>query len=113
MRRLVLIVALALVSSSACVTLAAGPEFEVRLVRVFDNPEGKTEYVLVVGDVGFRSVKAFKGFVARLEPGTVLRWAPGCERFGDEPLLSQPRQLEAFQRFAAHHGVKFMLIPAG
>jgi hypothetical protein len=113
MRRLVLMVALALVSSSACVAFAGGSDFELHLVRVFDNPKGKTEYVLVVGDVGFHSVKAFKGFAARLEPGTVLRWAPGCERFGDEPLLSHPKQLEAFQRFAAHHGVKFMLTPAG
>lgn len=111
MSRLVLMIVLAFVAAFGAP--AAGSDFELRLVRVFDNPNGKTEYVLVVGDVGFHSVKAFKQFVARLEPGTVLRWAPGCERFGDEPLLSHPKQLEALQRFAGRHGVKFVLIPAG
>ena len=103
----------ALVFVAALVAPAAGSDLELHLVRVFDNPKGKTEYVLVVGDVGFRSVKGFKRFVARLEPGTVLRWAPGCERFGDEPLLSDPKQLETFRRFATRHRINFVLIPAG
>jgi len=104
---------IAFVLVAAFVAAAAGSDLELHLVRVFDNPKGKTEYILVVGDVGFHSVKALKEFVARLEPGTVLRWAPGCERFGDEPLLSDPKQLEAFRRFATRHRIKLVLIPAG
>jgi hypothetical protein len=99
--------------------LAAGPlvasdrepeRYELTLVRIVD---GKPEFVFVVGETGFRTVAALKTFVQALPKDSVLRWAPGCTRFGDEPLLSSAAAMEDFRRHCARHHVTFLVIPSG
>ena len=90
---------------------AGAAELELRLIRIFDGP--RTDYVFAVNEVGFRSVSGLKRFVVHQERGTVLRWAPGCERTGDEPLLARPRRLDTFRRFCRRHGVELVVVPAG
>jgi len=81
------------------------------LVQIVDA--GKPEYVFVVGEIGFRSVAALKSFVESLPKNSVLRWAPGCKRSGDEPLLSSDAAMEDFRSHCSRHGVKFVLVPSG
>lgn len=69
--------------------LQAPPEpavYELKLVYIFES--ANTEFIFVVRNSGFKTVDSLKRFVAALPAGTTIRWAPGCERFGGEPLLS-------------------------
>lgn len=73
-----------------------------------------TEFVLVLdGSLGFKTVDAMEQFLDGQPEGTVLDWDPGCLRHGNEPLLSDPKAMEAFQRFCAAHHFKFVLHPSG
>ncbi|MCI0419340.1 MAG: hypothetical protein L0312_08990 [Acidobacteria bacterium] len=58
---------------------------ELQLIYVFDGQ--KTEYIFVIGQSGFKSVAALKQHLETWAPGSELKWAPGCERFGDERWL--------------------------
>ena len=87
------------------------PAYELRLVSILETAE--TEFVFVIGSVGFRTVGGLKDFLATLPPGTKLTWSPGCIRSGNEPLLSSEYEMEEFRRFCAERGIEFMLVPAG
>jgi hypothetical protein len=67
----------------------------------------------VIGDSGFTSVESLKEFLGRLPAGSEIKWAPGCERFGKEPLLSSEKDLEEFKTFLKEKGVSFVLVPSG
>ena len=84
---------------------------QMRLVYLFEA--NKTEYIFVVGDSGFRSVGALKDFLSRLPPGSELEWSPGCERMGDEPLLSSDQAMKDFKDFCILKNIKFTLVPSG
>ena len=58
-------------------------------------------------------MEKLKDFLGRLPRGTEVRWAPGCERLGDEPLLSSEKDMTAFQTFMKEKGLRFVLVPAG
>ena len=101
-----------------CVTAAvadepkAGPvKRELQLIYVFENP--KPEYIFVIGQAGFKSVAALKAHLETWPAGSELRWAPGCERFGDEPLLSSEAEMKAFRAFLAKRKITFVLVPSG
>lgn len=89
------------------------PRYRMEIVWMADADGDKREYVFVVGSVGFKTVEAFKRFIAGLPAGAILEWHPGCRRMGDEPLLSSSEEMEDFKRFCAEHGVEFILHPSG
>jgi hypothetical protein len=60
-------------------------KYELRLIHVFDGKQ--PEYIFAIGDSGFRTVESLKTFLGTLPAGSEIRWAPGGERFGNEPLL--------------------------
>ena len=98
----------------AIFALAASAEplvYEMRLVYIFETVP--TEHIFVIGDSGFKTVASLEKFVATLPGGTTLRWSPGCERFGDEPLLSSERDMARFVAFCRAHRVNFILVPSG
>lgn len=87
------------------------PQHRMELVYVFEA--GSTQFVFVVGNVGFKSVASLKSFLCSLPPGSTLEWAPGCVRVGGEPLLSSEQEMEDFRAFCAEREIKFVLVPSG
>jgi hypothetical protein len=84
---------------------------ELRLIYVFDGP--KTEFILVIGQSGFKSVNSLKRYLESWPPGSKLKWAPGCIRLGGEPLLSSEHEMKAFRAFLQKRGINLVLIPSG
>jgi hypothetical protein len=84
---------------------------ELQLIYVFEG--GKPEFIFVIGQSGFKSVAALEKYLETLPAGSELRWAPGCERFGGEPLLSSEQETQAFRDFLARRGIRFVLVPSG
>lgn len=99
------LVSLAAASSSTPV------QRELQLVYVFEGAE--PEFIFVIGQSGFKSVAALKEHLTTWAPGSELKWAPGCVRFGDEPLLSSEKDMEDFKAFLAKRGIAFVLVPSG
>jgi len=89
----------------------APAKYELRLIHLFDGKE--PEYIFAIGDSGFRTVESLKSFLATLPAGSEIRWAPGCERFDDEPLLSSEKDMEAFKAFLKQKRISFVLVPSG
>ena len=84
---------------------------EIQLIYVF---EGETpEFLFVIGQSGFKSVESLKKHLETWPPGSELKWAPGCIRFGGEPLLSSQTEMEAFRAFLEQRKIKFVLVPSG
>jgi len=84
---------------------------ELQLIHVFEDQ--KTEFIFVIGQSGFKSVDSLKKHLETWPAGSELRWAPGCERFGGELLLSSEEEMHAFHAFLAERGIKFVLVPSG
>jgi hypothetical protein len=85
--------------------------YELRLIHIFEGKEPK--HVFVIGDSGFTSVETLKGFLGTLPAGSSIRWAPGCDRFEKEPLLSSERDMREFSAFLKRRGISFVLVPSG
>ncbi len=83
----------------------------MELVYIFE--EGSTEFIFVIGNVGFKSVASLKNYVGNLPPGSILEWSPGCMRMGGEPLLSSEPEMEEFKAFCEEKNIKFVLVPSG
>lgn len=87
------------------------PKYQLELVYIFEaNPN---EYILRVGNVGFKSVASLKNFLKDLPPGSILEWSPGCLRYGGELLLSSAHEMEDFKAFCAEKKIRFIIVPAG
>ena len=87
------------------------PTYELNLVYIFEAD--RTEFVFVIGNSGFKTVTALESFLATMPPGTTLRWAPGCERLGNEPLLSSAEEMAKFVAFCDTHRIHLVLVPSG
>ena len=87
------------------------PKYRMELVYVFEADA--TEFIFVVGNVGFKSVASLKRFLSNLPSGSTLEWAPGCKRIGSEPLLSSEQEMEDFKAFCAERSINFILVPSG
>ena len=70
------------------------------------NPEGGQP-------VAFKTVDSLKKFIMDLPPGSALTWAPGCDRFGQEPLLSSEEAMASFKAFCRERKVELVIIPSG
>src|SRR5215510_809811 len=84
---------------------------ELQLIYLFEKP--KTEFIFVIGQSGFRSVNSLKRYLETWDPGSELKWAPGCIRLGGEPLLSSAEEMRDFRVFLQKKGIKFILVPSG
>ena len=89
----------------------APAKYELALVYVWEGEA--PEFLFVVGSSGFKSVETLKRFLGELPPGSEVTWAPGCERLGNEPLLSSEREMGLFREFLAERRIRFTLIPSG
>lgn len=87
------------------------PKYRLELVYIFDSDS--TEYIFVVGNVGFKSVTALKRFLSDVPPGSTLEWAPSCRQTGSEPLLSSEQDMEEFKAFCASKKITLVLVPSG
>jgi hypothetical protein len=87
------------------------PTYRMELVYIFEDQA--TEFIFVIGNVGFKSVDSLKKFLSNLPPGSNLEWAPGCKRMGNEPLLSSEQEMEEFKAFCAESNINFVLVPSG
>ena len=87
------------------------PKYRMELVYIFEADA--TEFIFVVGHSGFRSITSLKAFVSNLPAGSTLEWAPGCKRFGNEPLLSSEPEMDDFKAFCAERNIDFILVPSG
>ena len=87
------------------------PKYRMELVYIFEA--NSTEFIFVIGNVGFKSVDSLKKFLGGLPPGSTLEWAPGCRRMGGEPLLSSEWEMEEFKAFCAESNINFVLVPSG
>jgi hypothetical protein len=87
------------------------PTYRMEVAKVFDQEA--TEFVFVIGKVAFKSVDSLKKFLSSVPPGSTLEWAPGCVRWGDEPLLSSDVDMQDFKAFCAEKNIKFVLVPSG
>ena len=54
-----------------------------------------------------------KTFLEQQPKGTVVTWDPGCRRMGNEPLLSNDKDLTAFKAFFASQGLELVILPGG
>jgi hypothetical protein len=102
---------LACLGASAEDKSAAPAKYRMELVYIFEGE--KPESIIVIGNSGFRSAASLKNFVEKLPARSTLEWAPGCERFGGEPLLSSAKDMDDFKDFCKKHNVNFILHPSG
>lgn len=109
------ILLLAGASAAAQETPADAPPEKYRLELVRIVKSYPTDYVFVLGTVGFRSVDSLKKFLGTLPAGSIVEWAPGCMRSGDEPLISigQEQELAEFRAFCETKKIDFILVPSG
>ena len=105
------ITALAFAGDSKALT----PKYRMDVVYIFETQRSDStpESIIVIGNSGFRSLAALKQFVASLPKGTVLEWAPGCERLGGELLLSSAKDMDEFKASCKEHEIAFILHPSG
>ena len=99
---------------SATVPAEAGEQLvkgELQLVYVFEGKQ--PEFIFVIGQAGFKSVASLKKHLETWPAGSELKWAPGCVRFGGEPLLSSDKEMQAFRAFLAERGIALVLVPSG
>jgi hypothetical protein len=73
----------------------------------------KPEFLFVIGQSGFKSVASLEKHLATWPSGSELRWAPGCDRVGGEPLLSSEEEMGKFREFLEQRGIRFVLVPSG
>ena len=86
-------------------------KYRIQLIIVADtNP---LEYLLVIDNVGFKSVASLKRFVGTLPADSILEWAPDCSRIGGEPLLSSEEEMNDFKAFCQEKHIKLILHPSG
>jgi hypothetical protein len=93
---------------------APAPELKYRMELAYIYDTDSPEYVFVInGVIGCKSVASLKKYLSLLPPGSILQWAPGCRRRGDEPLLSSEQEMEDFKAFCAEKNINFILVPSG
>ncbi|MCW3060875.1 MAG: hypothetical protein JWQ02_2696 [Capsulimonas sp.] len=86
--------------------------YEMSLVRIGESTP--VEYIFVIANaVGFKTVTTLKHFIGNLDADSILKWSPGCTRFGDEPLLSSEADMNDFKAFCASKHVKLIIEPSG
>ena len=64
-----------------------------------EKPDAK-EYVFVInGLVAYKTLDGLKRYIKGLPKGSSVTWAPGCDRIGNEPLLSSEKDMREFEKY--------------
>ena len=72
------------------------------------------QYVFVVNSaLAYKTIDGLKNYLKNIPKGSTLTWAPGCERMGNEPLLSSQDEMLKFKEFCRSIGINFVLVPSG
>ncbi len=72
------------------------------------------QYVFVInGHIAYKTIDGLKHHLERLPKDSKLTWSPGCDRFGDEPLLGSEEEMKKFKKFCESIGINFVLVPSG
>lgn len=88
-------------------------ELSLALLFVSDAKEAEKHLFLINGTVAFKTVKGLENYLSGQPQGSKLTWAPGCLRFGNEPLLNSETEMKKFEEFCKSTGIHFVLIPSG
>src|SRR2546422_6546734 len=115
------VVAIAAILGSLAFTVALSESppatdgaYEIALVPVVGARSAKPKYVFVVGHHAFLGMEGLKQVVTSLEPGSTLRWNPGCEHSSDKPqLFRDEAAIRAFEDYCTRRGIQFIFVPAG
>lgn len=75
------------------------------------------EYLFVLAEddkeTAFRSLEGLKAELKLKPEGSTLTWSPGCLRWGGEPLLDSPEDMEEFSAFCGIIGIRLIIVPSG
>jgi hypothetical protein len=112
MRNITLIGFIFLALTAGVVSAGQPQEARTLVMELVWIPETGAQ-IFVVGGVGFNSVATLKEFLGQQPAGTIVRWDPGCERIGGEPLLSSEKELDEFRKYLEAKGITFVLVPSG
>jgi hypothetical protein len=83
------------------------------LAWIADAGEPK-QYVFVInGVVAYKTLDGLKKYLKDIPKGSSLRWAPGCCRIGNEPIIGSQDEMKKFKDFCDSIGIKFTLVPSG
>jgi hypothetical protein len=86
---------------------ASTPRLELRLELV------NSVWQFAIAGKALANVAALRAFLEQQPKGTTVTWDPGCRRLGNEPLLSNEKDLAAFKAFCAAHGIELVIKPGG
>jgi len=98
-------------------TVAASPakkdkQVSMRLMPVYDDDHGKTlRHIIVLDEVGFNSVKAFKSYLKRTKQGYVLTWDPGCMQDAGMPFSDKQSRAD-LKAFCTKHKIELIILPS-
>ena len=110
------VILVSLISGAMAQTSDRKPEKLTLTLAWIADSEGSAsmEYVFVIdGLVAYRTLEGLKKYISGLPKGSLLTWAPGCDRMGNEPLLSSREEMEKFKAFCESRGINFILVPSG
>ena len=63
--------------------------------------------------VAYKTLDGLKNYLKDIPRESTLTWSPGCERFGNEPLIGSQEEMAAFMKFCDSIGIKFILVSSG
>ncbi len=98
------------VSQDLVSTKLAPITYPLKLVYIFE--EQKTEFLFVIGDVGFKSIDSLKKFIEKLPTGTTIEFQPTCKAQNDAP-LSKDVEINNLKEFCKTHSINFTVRPSG
>lgn len=97
---------------SATVASLAPPAYTMSIACFSDTLTKEPEWILVLGQVAFRSIDALKAAVTHFPKGSTLTYAPSCTIMGGEPLSSEAER-KGFEEHCKANGIRFILVPSG
>jgi hypothetical protein len=112
-RNLLLILVLTLASSAMMAAEAKPAKVILTQVRVADSGLPFQYIFLLDHSTAYRTVEGLKKGLAGYPAGSTVTWEPGCDRIGDEPLLSSPAAMKDFADHCRSLGLTFILVPSG
>ncbi len=108
---IILVFAASLVAYAQNSEIPQPSQYRMQLVCIADtNPR---ESILVIGNLGFKSLASLKQFAGSLPSGSILEWSSSCRLRCDAPFLSSSQEIEGFRKFCDEKGIKFVFVPSG
>jgi hypothetical protein len=90
------------------------PSLTMTLAWVADEQTDSPQYFFIInGILAYRTVDELKRYLKNLPGETTLKWAPGCCRMGNEPLLNSQDDMKNFQDFCELNNIRLVIVPSG